>query len=148
MSTNLWLDFLAIRLDPSKTKGQRFKINLITPDNGERYVLELNNDALTNIKGYTADDADLSVTLNRTDLEKLMMGAATFGELVNSGKIKLVGNRTVVDQLQAMLVQFSPDFEIMPGTKAAPKSPTSTPSTQPASSHPFEQKSLAESAGG
>ena len=148
MGTNLWLDFLAIRLDPSKTTGQRFKINLITPDNGERYVLELNNDALTNIKGYTADDADLSVTLNRPDLEKLMMGAATFGDLVNSGKIKLVGKRAVVDQLQAMLVQFSPDFEIMPGTKAAPKSPTSTPSTQPASSHPFEQKSLAESAGG
>jgi hypothetical protein len=47
-----------------------------------------------------------------------------------------------------MLVQFSPDFEIMPGTKAAPKSPTSSPSQQPAISHPFEQKSLADTAGG
>jgi len=47
-----------------------------------------------------------------------------------------------------MLVQFSPDFEIMPGTKAAPKSPTGAPSPQPASRHPFEQKSLAETAGG
>jgi alkyl sulfatase BDS1-like metallo-beta-lactamase superfamily hydrolase len=144
MGTNLWLDFLAIRLDPTKTTGQRFKINLITPDNGERYVLELNNDALTNIKGFTADDADLSVTLNRTDLEKLMMGSATFGELVNSGKIKLVGNRAVVDQLQAMLVQFSPDFEIMPGTKA----PATAPAQPPAGSHPFEQKPLGDTTGG
>ncbi len=144
MGTNLWLDFLAIRLDPSKTTGQRFKINLITPDNGERYVLELNNDALTNIKGFTADDADLSVTLNRADLEKLMMGSATFGELVNSGKIRLVGNRAVVDQLQAMLVQFSPDFEIMPGTKA----PATAPAQPPAGSHPFEQKPLGDTTGG
>jgi alkyl sulfatase BDS1-like metallo-beta-lactamase superfamily hydrolase len=144
MGTNLWLDFLAIRLDPSKTAGQRFKINLITPDNGERYVLELNNDALTNIKGFTAADADLSVTLNRSDLETLMMGAATFDQLVNSGKIKLVGKRAVVDQLQAMLVQFSPDFEIMPGTKA----PTTAPVQRPASRHPFEQKPLGDSTGG
>jgi alkyl sulfatase BDS1-like metallo-beta-lactamase superfamily hydrolase len=148
MGTNLWLDFLAIRLDPSKTAGQRFKINLVTPDNGERYVVELNNDALTNIKGFTAADADLSVTLNRSDLETLMMGAATFDQLVNSGKIKLVGKRAVVDQLQAMLVQFSPDFEIMPGTKVAPKSPGAAPSQPPPSSHPFEQKPLANSVGG
>ena len=148
MGTNLWLDFLAIRLDPSKTAGKQFKINLITPDNGERYVVELNNDTLTNIKGFTSVDADLSVTLNRSDLETLMMGAATFSDLVNSGKIKLAGNRTVIELLQAMLVQFSPDFEIMPGTTAAAKSPGVAPSPPPASSHPFEQKPLADSVGG
>jgi len=84
------------------------------------------------------------VTLNRPDLETLMMGAATFGDLVNGGKIKLVGKRAVIEQLQAMLVQFSADFEIMPGTKA----PAPAPSAPPASSHPFEQKPLADSVGG
>ena len=111
-------------------------------------MVELNNDTLTNIKGFTSVDADLSVTLNRSDLETLMMGAATFSDLVNSGKIKLAGNRTVIEQLQAMLVQFSPDFEIMPGTKAAAKSPGVAPSPPPASSHPFEQNPLADSVGG
>ena len=148
MGTNLWLDFLAIRLDPTKTAGKHFKMNLSTPDNGERYVLELNNDALTNIKGFTAADADLSVTLHRSDLETLMMGAATFDQLVKSGKIKWVGNRKAIDLLQTMLVQFSPDFEIMPGTKAAPTLPGVVPSPPPESSHPFEQKPLANSVGG
>jgi alkyl sulfatase BDS1-like metallo-beta-lactamase superfamily hydrolase len=123
-------------------------MNLSTPDNGERYVLELNNDALTNIKGFTAADADLSVTLNRSDLETLMMGAATFDQLVKSGKIKWVGNRKAIDLLQTMLVQFSPDFEIMPGTKAAVKAPATAPAQPPASSHPFEQKPLGDSTGG
>ena len=35
MSTQLWLDFLGIRLDPEKTAGKAFRINLNTPDNGE-----------------------------------------------------------------------------------------------------------------
>ena len=36
MSTDLWLDFLGIRLDGSKLAGKRFVMNLITPDNGEK----------------------------------------------------------------------------------------------------------------
>ena len=141
MGTNLWLDFLGIRLDPNKVSGKRFKINLITPDNQERYVLELNNDALTNIKGQTAADADLTITLNRTDLETLMMGQASFQDLVASGKAKLKGNGAPVELLQTLLVQFTPDFEIMPGTKApAP--------AQPPAHKPFAQPQPADSSGG
>ena len=88
------------------------------------------------------------MSLNRPELETLMMGTFTFGELVNNGKIQLVCNRTVIEKLQAMLVQCSPDFEIMPGTKAAPKSSGAAPSPPPASNHPFEQKPLANSVGG
>ncbi len=43
-----------------------FTINLITPDNGEKFVVELSNATLTNIEGYLADDADLTITINRT----------------------------------------------------------------------------------
>src|SRR5690606_37622521 len=35
MSTELFLNFLAIRMDSRKAEGMRFTINLITPDNGE-----------------------------------------------------------------------------------------------------------------
>jgi hypothetical protein len=77
-------------------------------------------------------------------LETLMMGAATFDQLVKSGKIKWVGNRKAIDLLQTMLVQFSPDFEIMPGTKA----PVTAPAQPPASRHPFEQKPLGDTTGG
>ena len=33
-----------------------FTINLVTPDNGEKFVLELFNATLTNIEGYQAED--------------------------------------------------------------------------------------------
>lgn len=117
MTTALWLDFLGIRLDSKKAEGTEFKINLYTPDNGEKFVVELSNATLTNIEGYQAEDADLTITINRTDLEQTMMGAVSFDKQIESGAAKLVGDRNPYEQLKTMLVQFDLGFEVLPGTK-------------------------------
>ena len=119
MSTDLWLDFLGIRLDSKKAEGMKFVINLVTPDNGEKFVVEMSNSTLTNIKGVQTKNPDLTVTVNRSDLETVMMGKATFDDLLAAGKAKIDGNRKPFDQLRGILVQFTPDFEMMPGTKPA-----------------------------
>jgi alkyl sulfatase BDS1-like metallo-beta-lactamase superfamily hydrolase len=123
MTTELWLDFLGIRLDSKKADGINFVINLVTPDNGEKYVVELSNATLTNIRGFQAGDADLTVTINRSDLEQVMMGAASFDEQINSGRARLVGDKKPYEQLKAMLVQFDLGFEILPGTAARDLTP-------------------------
>ena len=139
MTTELWLDFLGIRLDSNKAEGHEFKINLITPDNDEKFIIELSNATLTSIEGFQADDADLTITLNRADLEKTMMGAVTFDEQIKSGKAKLKGNREVYEQLKPMLVQFDMGFEIMPGTGAQDLTPEK---------NVFQQEQPADSSGG
>ena len=116
MTTELWLDFLAIRLDSKKADGTEFIINMMTPDNGEKFVVELSNATLTNIVGFQAEDADLTITIDRADLEKTMMGVVSMDEQIKSGKAKLVGDREPIDQLKSMLVQFDIGFEILPGT--------------------------------
>ncbi|MEF9942880.1 MAG: alkyl sulfatase C-terminal domain-containing protein, partial [Burkholderiaceae bacterium] len=105
MSTNLWLDFLGIRLDSKKANGMQFAINLVTPDNGEKYVVELSNATLTNIKGQAATNPDLTITVNRSDLELVMGGKASFDELLAAGKAKFDGDRKPLDQLKTLLVQ-------------------------------------------
>ncbi len=131
MSTDLWLDFLGIRLDSSKAEGVSFVINFSTPDTGEKYVVELSNSTLTNAKGFEAKDPDLTIEIDRADLEPVMMGAVTFDAQIEAGKAKLEGDRRPFDQLKGMLVHFTPDFEMMPGTKPS----------KPAKSdlNPFEQ---------
>ena len=62
MSTEQWLDFVGISMDPKKAEGMRFVINLVTPDNGEKYVVEMSNATLTNIKGEQAKNPDLTIT--------------------------------------------------------------------------------------
>ena len=70
MSTELFLNFLGIRMDSRKAEGMRFTINLVTPDNGEKFIVELENATLTNIKGYQAEKPNLTLTINRSDLEQ------------------------------------------------------------------------------
>jgi len=139
MTTGLWLDFLGIRLDSKKADGKQFKINLLTPDNKEKFVAELSNGTLTNIEGFQADDADLTITIDREDLEKTMMGAVSFDEQISAGKAKLEGNRQVYEDLKTLLVHFDLGFEIMPGTGVKDLTPEQKA---------FEQDQPADTSGG
>jgi alkyl sulfatase BDS1-like metallo-beta-lactamase superfamily hydrolase len=119
MSTELFLNFLGIRMDSRKAEGMRFTINLITPDNGENFIVELENATLTNIKGFQASKPDLTLTINRSDLELTMMGAKTLEAQLADGTAMAQGDPSILKQLASTMVEFDPRFEIMPGTKVA-----------------------------
>ncbi len=72
MTTELFLDFLGILMDSCKAEDMEFTINLVTPDNGEQYVIELSSATLTNIEGYQAEDADLTLTITRLGLGQVI----------------------------------------------------------------------------
>ena len=116
MSTELFLDFIGIRMDSRKAGDMEFTINLITPDNGEKFLVELSNATLTNIEGFLADDPDLTITINRTDLEAVMAGAKSLTAQIEDGTAKVTGDVSVLKQLASTMVVFDPRFEIMPGT--------------------------------
>ena len=116
MTTELFLNFLAIRMDSRKAEGMRFTINLITPDNGEKFIVELENATLTNIAGFQAKDPDLTLTINRSDLEQTMMGKKTLEAQIADGAAKIQGDASVLAKLASTMVDFDPRFEVMPGT--------------------------------
>jgi alkyl sulfatase BDS1-like metallo-beta-lactamase superfamily hydrolase len=118
MTTELFLNFLGIRMDSRKAERLRFTINLVTPDNGEKFIVEMENATLTNIKGFQAAKPDLTLTINRSDLEQTMMGAKTLDAQLADGTAKAEGDVGVLQKLAETMVDFDPRFEIMPGTKA------------------------------
>jgi alkyl sulfatase BDS1-like metallo-beta-lactamase superfamily hydrolase len=128
--TDLFLDFIAIQMDSRKAEDLEFVINWIQPDNGEKFVIEMSNATLTNIKGYQVDNPDLTITINRSDLEKVLSGQSNFDEMAKDGTIKLEGDPEVVEQLKKTLVQFELGFEIMPGTKKVSQKPDRMPFEQ------------------
>ncbi len=113
------LDLAAIQLDSEQAEGQRFTLNLVIPDVGEKFVVELSNATLTHIKGMQAGSPDATLTVNRSDLLPLMAGMVPMGTLIESGKARLDGDGAVLARLRSLLVSFKPDFEIMPGTRAS-----------------------------
>ncbi len=116
MTTELFLDFVAIRMDSRKAEDMAFKVNLVTPDNDEQFVVELSSATLTNIEGYQAEDADLTLTIDRSDLEQVMIGAKTLDAQIADGKARAEGNPEVLAQLASTLAVFTPTFEMLPGT--------------------------------
>ena len=137
MTTEQWLDFIAISMDPKKSEGLQFKINLVTPDNGEKFAIELENATLTNIKGFQEPKPDLTITLDRADLNRVMMGTASFDQLAQEGKARFDGDRTIIGKLRDLMITFTPDFEILPGTaptrrQVPPGRPFEVPNPVPA----------------
>jgi len=117
MSTDLFLDFLGIKMDSRKADEMRFTINLVTPDNGEKFIIELENATLTNLEGFLAGDPDLTLTINRSDLELTMMGAKELSAQIADGTAKVEGDASVLEKLASTMVEFDPRFPIMPGTE-------------------------------
>lgn len=116
MTTEMWLDFLGISMDPKRAEGLNFTLNLVTPDNGEKFLVELSNATFTNIQGVQAKNPDLTITINRSDLNQIMMGVSSFDAMAKSGKAKFVGNPKPFTEFGKLLVTFTPNFEILPGT--------------------------------
>ena len=117
MTTDLFLDFLGILMDSRKAEGMEFTINLVTPDNGEQYVVELSNATLTNIEGFQVEDADLTLTITRPGLAQAMTGAKSLADQLAEGSAQAEGDVGVLSQLASTFVRFELGFEILPGTK-------------------------------
>ena len=116
MSTELFLDFIGIRMDSKKAQNLEFSFNLITPDNGEKFAVELSNATLTNVEGFLNENPDLTITINRSDLEKIMMGQKSFAASVEDGTAQVEGNVGIIAALAETLVTFEIGFEVLPGT--------------------------------
>ena len=68
--------------------------------------------------GLLADNYDLTLTINRSDLELTMTGAKTLEAQIADGTAKVEGDPSILKRLASTMVEFDPRFEIMPGTKA------------------------------
>lgn len=131
MQTTMWLDFLGIRVNSEKAAGMEFTINLSIPDRDENIVVEMSNATLTHIVGRTAENADLSISLNRADLEKVMTGERKLTDMLADGTAQSEGDTEIVAQLASTLDQFDLGFELMPGTGAKDLTPPANDFAQP-----------------
>ena len=117
MTTTQWWDALATRVDSRLADEMNFTINFISPDTDQQFVIEMSGATLSNIEGYLSENPDVTITMNRSDLDPVIMGQATLAQQLQSGVGEVQGNQAVLLQLAASLVQFTSGFEVMPGTQ-------------------------------
>lgn len=113
MDTGLLFDYLGVRLNAGKAEGEDMSINLVLPDRNEQYLLELKNSHLNNIKGVQSEDAGQTVTIDRADLNRLLLKEVSPVRLVFEGKLKSSGNPLLMARLLGMLDDFEFWFDIV-----------------------------------
>ena len=86
MTTGLWLDFLGVRLESEKVEGHSFILNLVTPDNGEKYVVELSNANAHQHPAPAGEESDADHHREPRRSREVMMGKTTFDDLIAGGE--------------------------------------------------------------
>jgi alkyl sulfatase BDS1-like metallo-beta-lactamase superfamily hydrolase len=108
----LW-DVLGVRLNGPKAEGKRIVLNWNFTDTNERFILNLENSALTYVSDSQAADADASFTLPRGVLDEVIAKLTTFPEAVGNGKITVSGNPMRLGELMMLMDEFPRMFEIV-----------------------------------
>jgi hypothetical protein len=83
---------MGVQLDAKKADGKTLTINWIFPDINEKHALFLENSVLNHWPDYTDAKADVTVTVERATLTKVLTKQLSFEDAVKTGLVKFTGN--------------------------------------------------------
>ena len=94
-------------------RGQDHHDQLGFPDLGQRYVLTLQNCALTYLADRHAEAADATVTLDRGALNGIILREVALPDAMRNGAVRVEGNSEKVVELFGLLDEFTMGFDII-----------------------------------
>jgi alkyl sulfatase BDS1-like metallo-beta-lactamase superfamily hydrolase len=112
MSTQLFFDYLGMRLNGSEAGDRTITLGLTMPDVGESWTLMLRNGALSHREG-AADDAVATVTIDRAHLNEIILGVTRLADQISSGTATVDGDERGLDDFVALLDEFEFWFDIV-----------------------------------
>jgi alkyl sulfatase BDS1-like metallo-beta-lactamase superfamily hydrolase len=113
MTTSQMWDVLGVRLNGPKAEGKTLRFNWHFTDTGERFVLNLENSALTYVPDAQSDKADAGFTLARSVFDAVIAKQTSFPEQVMGGAIAVTGNPMKLGELMGLMDEFPRMFEIV-----------------------------------
>ena len=113
LTAPLFFDYLGVRLNGPRAAGKRMVINWIFSDLEECYALNLDNCALTYLANHTAEDADVSITLERPALSRFLLRQLTLADAISSGAFAIDGDAGKLGELFELIDDFPFLFEIL-----------------------------------
>ncbi|TDF83879.1 alkyl/aryl-sulfatase [Pseudomonas sp. H9] len=113
MTPKMFFDYLAVRLDSEKAVGHDMVLNWVFEDLQQPYTLTLRNGVLTHRDGVKNDQAVLTVSMDKTTLDKISLRELDFPTAIKQGALKLDGDGKKLGELLSMLDSFSGQFNIV-----------------------------------
>ena len=113
LSLDLFFDFLGVRLNGDKAEGRSISVNWRFTDTGQRYLLTLENCALTYLSERQGERVDAAVELARATLNGLILRELTLSEAMADGRVIISGQATKVAELFGLFDDFTMDFAVV-----------------------------------
>ena len=110
MPTDLLFGYMGVQLDAKKADGKTLTINWIFPDINEKHALFLENSVLNHWPDYTDSKADVTVTVERATLTKVLTRQLSFEDAVKTGQVKFAGNQAKFAEFMSYLVNLNQYF--------------------------------------
>ncbi|MCC2096782.1 MAG: MBL fold metallo-hydrolase [Hyphomicrobiales bacterium] len=120
VETAMLFDVLAVQLNAGRAGGKRIVLNWTITEPHQSYALVLENCALSHMPGWTAPDADATLSMSRQTMNELVMKRLTAADAVRSGAISVEGDAGKLEELFALFETFDPYFDIVEPGKRAP----------------------------
>jgi alkyl sulfatase BDS1-like metallo-beta-lactamase superfamily hydrolase len=111
MTTEMFLSFLAVRLNGPKASDRSYTFNLTLSDTGEEWGLEVGNGVLNFGEGLIGDPT-ASVTCTRAAIDAVVLGAATFSAQIEAGDVSVGGDTEAFTDFLGLLDSFEFWFDI------------------------------------
>lgn len=109
LSSDIFFDMLAIRIDPEKAASQSMVVNWHFPDRAEKLVMTIAHSTLTHRPGWS-DKAVASVTIAREALDAIVLQKLKIPDALSSGALKIAGDAS---RLAALFGMFDPPSALM-----------------------------------
>ena len=112
MSVPMFLDYLAVLLRGPDAAGKEYEFDIEFTDICERYTLEIRNGVLNHTRG-AAPVPTASLVMERSGLDRIVLGDTTMAELVAAGEAQVTGSVEAFQDFVGLLDSFEFWFNIV-----------------------------------
>lgn len=113
MPTEMILDYLAVRLNGPKAAENPVSINLVIPDKKQTCLIQVKNGVLNYFVGKNSDQATATITLNRGDFNRMILGQVKIDELIQNKQLVVEGDQESLKKFLGLLDEFNFWFNIV-----------------------------------
>lgn len=108
-----FFDYISIKLNGLKAAENPMTLNINIPDQNKKYALEIKNGVLNYFVNKNKEVADLTISINRADLNLLIMKKTTLDDLIQNGKLSIQGEKSDFQRFLSLFDKFNPRFNLV-----------------------------------
>ena len=113
LQLEIYLDYLAVLLNHPKAADKEIYLNFVMPDTKQNFTLSVTNGVMNYTIGRQNQQADATVTMNRSLLDDINLHQTRLSDAIAAGQVTVEGNQEKLVEFVGLLDNFDFWFNIV-----------------------------------